>query len=409
MDHTIALIQKAHEGDKEAREQLVKENVGLIWSVVKRFYGRGTDAEDLFQIGSIGLLKAIDKFDLSYDVRFSTYAVPMISGEIKRFLRDDGMIKVSRSLKELSYKLFQAREEMTAALGREPTIEELSLELHVEKEEIVQAMEAGGEVESIYKPIHQKEGSEIRLMDKLVEKEHQEDRILDSMLLQQLLETLDKEERRLIYLRYFKNQTQSAVGKKLGISQVQVSRMEKKIMAACLFFCILAGRSRDLIQLCPCLFPILTVREELVHPLEIVGRRLGVSVIQAGKPQSQKRAAVVIAFIHYHNLGKCLDGRIVIGHIIRRRSRLIVAAAGNRIYALRQVIIPLLPVLPKGAPVDIQKQIGNAVLRIASGTVLFRCGHQCFIAFRRGGRGLYRLLGIRAVCTVGIQRPGHRA
>ena len=232
MDHTIALIQKAHEGDKEAREQLVKENVGLIWSVVKRFYGRGTDAEDLFQIGSIGLLKAIDKFDLSYDGRFSTYAVPMISGEIKRFLRDDGMIKVSRSLKELSYKLFQAREEMTAALGREPTIEELSLELHVEKEEIVQAMEAGGEVESIYKPIHQKEGSEIRLMDKLVEKEHQEDRILDSMLLQQLLETLDKEERRLIYLRYFKNQTQSAVGKKLGISQVQVSRMEKKIMAA---------------------------------------------------------------------------------------------------------------------------------------------------------------------------------
>ena len=232
MDHTIALIQKAHEGDKEAREQLVKENVGLIWSVVKRFYGRGTDAEDLFQIGSIGLLKAIDKFDLSYDVRFSTYAVPMISGEIKRFLRDDGMIKVSRSLKELSYKLFQAREEMTAALGREPTIEELSLELHVEKEEIVQAMEAGGEVESIYKPIHEKEGSEIRLMDKLVEKEHQEDRILDSMLLQQLLETLDKEERRLIYLRYFKNQTQSAVGKKLGISQVQVSRMEKKIMAA---------------------------------------------------------------------------------------------------------------------------------------------------------------------------------
>ena len=232
MDHTIALIQKAHEGDKEAREQLVKENVGLVWSVVKRFYGRGTDPEDLFQIGSIGLLKAIDKFDLSYDVRFSTYAVPMISGEIKRFLRDDGMIKVSRSLKELSYKLFQAREDMTAKLGREPTLEELSRVLKVEKEEIVQAMAAGGEVESIYKPIHQKEGSEIRLMDKLEEKEHQEEKILNCMLLQQLLETLDKEERRLIYLRYFQNQTQSAVGKKLGISQVQVSRMEKKIMEA---------------------------------------------------------------------------------------------------------------------------------------------------------------------------------
>ena len=230
MDHTIALIQKAHEGDKEAREQLVKENVGLIWCVVKRFYGRGTDPEDLFQIGSIGLLKAIDKFDLSYDVRFSTYAVPMISGEIKRFLRDDGMIKVSRSLKELAYKILQARESLTDRFGREPTIEELSEALHVEKEEIVQAMEAGSEVESIYKPIHQKEGNEIQLMDKLEEKERREEKILDHMLLKQLLETLDKEERQLIYMRYFQNQTQSAVGKVMGISQVQVSRMEKKIM-----------------------------------------------------------------------------------------------------------------------------------------------------------------------------------
>lgn len=230
MDHTIALIQKAHGGDKEAREQLVKENVGLIWCVVKRFYGRGTDPEDLFQIGSIGLLKAIDKFDLSYDVRFSTYAVPMISGEIKRFLRDDGMIKVSRSLKELAYKILQARESLTDRFGREPTIEELSEDLHVEKEEIVQAMEAGSEVESIYKPIHQKEGNEIQLMDKLEEKERREEKILDHMLLKQLLETLDKEERQLIYMRYFQNQTQSAVGKVMGISQVQVSRMEKKIM-----------------------------------------------------------------------------------------------------------------------------------------------------------------------------------
>ena len=232
MNRLARLMEQAHAGDKEARDRLVSENLGLVHAVTKRFANRGHDREELFQIGCIGLMKAVDKFDVSLNLAFSTYAVPMIAGEIRRFLRDDGMIKVSRSLKELSYKLFQAREEMTAALGREPTIEELSLELHVEKEEIVQAMEAGGEVESIYKPIHQKEGSEIRLMDKLVEKEHQEDRILDSMLLQQLLETLDKEERRLIYLRYFKNQTQSAVGKKLGISQVQVSRMEKKIMAA---------------------------------------------------------------------------------------------------------------------------------------------------------------------------------
>lgn len=230
MDHTIALIQKSHEGDKAAREQLVEENVGLIWCVVKRFYGRGLENEDLFQIGSIGLLKAIDKFDLSYDVKFSTYVVPMISGEIKRFLRDDGMIKVSRTLKELSYKIFQTREKLLDLLGREPTIEELAEKMQIDKEEIVEALEAGSEVESIYKPIHQKEGNEIRLMDKLEEKEHREEKILDHMLLQQLLGTLEKEERTLIYMRYFQDKTQSQVGKELGISQVQVSRMEKKIM-----------------------------------------------------------------------------------------------------------------------------------------------------------------------------------
>lgn len=230
MDHTIALIKRAHEGDKEARERLVEENVGLIWCVVKRFTGRGTDMEDLFQIGSIGLLKAIDKFDLTYDVKFSTYAVPMISGEIKRFLRDDGMIKVSRSLKELSYKTFLAREELIHQYGREPTLEELSEKLQVDKEEIVQAMEAGSEVESIYKVIHPSEGQEILLMDKLEEEERQEEKILNHMMLKQLLETLDKDERQLIYLRYFQNQTQSAVGKMLGISQVQVSRLEKRII-----------------------------------------------------------------------------------------------------------------------------------------------------------------------------------
>ncbi|HJB82357.1 MAG TPA: RNA polymerase sporulation sigma factor SigF [Candidatus Mediterraneibacter intestinavium] len=230
MDHTIALIKKSHDGDKAAREQLVEENVGLVWCIVKRFYGRGTEAEDLFQIGSIGLLKAIDKFDLSYDVKFSTYAVPMISGEIKRFLRDDGMIKVSRSLKELAYKSVQAREKLTDRLGREPTLEELAEETGAEKEEIVQAMEAGGEVESLYRPIHQKEGSEIRLLDRIEERERREEKILDTMVLKQLLETLDAQERQLIYLRYFADRTQSDVGKIMGISQVQVSRMEKRII-----------------------------------------------------------------------------------------------------------------------------------------------------------------------------------
>ena len=189
MDDTIALIRKSHSGDKAAREQLVKENVGLVHCVVKRFLERGAEREDLFQIGSIGLLKAIDKFDLTYNVKFSTYAVPLISGEIKRFLRDDGMIKVSRSLKEIAYKSVQARERLISSLGREPTIEELSEEVGVEREELVQAMEAGCEIESIYRPVHQKEGSEIRLLDKLEEKEKREDKILDLIVLKELRET----------------------------------------------------------------------------------------------------------------------------------------------------------------------------------------------------------------------------
>lgn len=230
MDRTTTLIEKSHQGDEEARAQLVQENAGLVWCAVKRFLHRGAEAEDLFQIGNIGLLKAIDKFDLSYEVKFSTYAVPMISGEIKRFLRDDGMIKVSRSLKELAYKSCACRERLQEAWGREPTITEIASELKVETEELLMAMDASSEIESLHKPIYQKEGQELRLMDKLPEQEEQEDRILDHMLLQELLTYLDKEERRLIYLRYFANQTQSQVGKELGISQVQVSRMEKKIL-----------------------------------------------------------------------------------------------------------------------------------------------------------------------------------
>ena len=182
------------------------------------------------RISSRSVLKAIDKFDLSYDVKFSTYAVPMISGEIKRFLRDDGMIKVSRSLKELAVRSLQTREKLTDRLGREPTLEELAGEMGVDKEEIVQAMEAGSEVESLYRPIHQKEGSEIRLLDKIEEKERKEDRILDRMVLKQLLETLEPKERQLIYLRYFAEKTQSDVGRIMGISQVQVSRLEKRIL-----------------------------------------------------------------------------------------------------------------------------------------------------------------------------------
>ena len=230
MDHTIALIRKSHDGDESARVQLVEENVGLVWCVVQRFYGRGVEPDDLFQIGSIGLLKAIDKFDVSFDVKFSTYAVPMISGEIKRFLRDDGLIKVSRSLKELSYKAYMTKERMQESLGREVTVEELANELGATMEELVLALDSGNEVESLYRPIYQKDGNEISLVDKLEEKEAQEEKIVNRLLLQQLLEELEKDARQLIYLRYFANKTQTEVGKVLGISQVQVSRLEKKIL-----------------------------------------------------------------------------------------------------------------------------------------------------------------------------------
>lgn len=230
MDHTIDLIRQAHEGDKDARERLVEENVGLIWCVVKRFIGRGCEPEDLFQIGSIGLLKAIDKFDLSYDVKFSTYAVPMITGEIKRFLRDDGMIKVSRSLKELAYRACRMQEELQEKNGRDPTVEELAGVLSVSAEDLLMAMEANGDIESLQKSIYQKDGQEIQLMDKLPGEKREEEQILDHLLLNDLLGTLGAKERQIIYLRYFADHTQSQIGEALGISQVQVSRMEKQIL-----------------------------------------------------------------------------------------------------------------------------------------------------------------------------------
>ena len=230
MEELTNLIRKAHEGDQQARDRLVLDNVGLVWSTVRHFGNRGCDPEDLFQIGTIGLLKAIDKFDLNYDVKFSTYAVPMIAGEIKRFLRDDGMIKVSRSLKELSYKAYLCREKLQERFGREPSVTELAGELGVEPEELMVALDASSEVESLHKPIYQSDGQEVSLMDRLPWRAEPEEEVLDHLLLKELLGGLEKEERQLIYLRYFADRTQAQAGKELGISQVQVSRLEKKIL-----------------------------------------------------------------------------------------------------------------------------------------------------------------------------------
>lgn len=230
MEDTMILIERSHHGDKEAREQLVEENVGLIWSVVKRFSGRGTDMEDLFQIGAMGLIKAIDKFDLSYDVKFSTYAVPMIIGEIKRFLRDDGIVKVSRTLKENYWKIRRESEQFVKQQGRDPTMEELSDLTGLAREEIAQALEATVEVESIYKPMQQKDGSEVYLLDRLESKERDMHQLLDQVVVQQLLKELPVDERKLITMRYLQDKTQTEVARVLGISQVQVSRMEKRVL-----------------------------------------------------------------------------------------------------------------------------------------------------------------------------------
>ena len=230
MDRTIELIKLAKEGDRKAREQVATENLGLVWSVVRRFAGRGHELEDLYQIGCIGLMKCIDKFDPDYDVKFSTYAVPMIMGEIKRFLRDDGMVKVSRSLKETAYKVYSVREQMMNEHGIEPTIEELASSLEIEKEDIVLALEAGSEVESIYKTIYQNDGNSIYLIDKLVSSEDESRQAVDRLALEELLGQLEEKERSIIRMRYFEDKTQTEIAGFLGISQVQVSRIEKKVL-----------------------------------------------------------------------------------------------------------------------------------------------------------------------------------
>ena len=224
-------------GDRSARDKLIEHNLRLVVYIAKRYETNPIFMEDLISIGTIGLIKAIDKFDLSYEVQFSTYAVPMITGEIKRFLRDDGPIRISRTLKENGWKVKQAAQKLAHSLGRDPSLEEIAAETGMEREDVVLAMEAGVEVESIYKTVYQSDGNEIQLLDKVaagggsgVWEDEEKDRLLNHMLLEQLLEELPEADRDLIRMRYFENMTQSEVAKNLGISQVQVSRLEKKIL-----------------------------------------------------------------------------------------------------------------------------------------------------------------------------------
>ncbi|MFS0643903.1 RNA polymerase sporulation sigma factor SigF [Siminovitchia sp. 179-K 8D1 HS] len=221
-------IKRSQAGDQEARDLLVEKNMRLVWSVVQRFLNRGYEPDDLFQIGSIGLLKSVDKFDLSYDVKFSTYAVPMIIGEIQRFIRDDGTVKVSRSLKELSNKIRRTKDELAKKNGRVPTVTEIADQLGVTVEDILMAQDAGRSPASIHETVYENDGDPITLMDQL--SDQAEHKWFDKIALEEAIRGLDERERLIVYLRYYKDQTQSEVAKRLDISQVQVSRLEKKIL-----------------------------------------------------------------------------------------------------------------------------------------------------------------------------------
>ncbi|RRJ66430.1 RNA polymerase sporulation sigma factor SigF [Paenibacillus oralis] len=222
------LIALSQAGDNAARDRLVGCNIRLVWSVVQRFMNRGYEPEDLFQIGCIGLLKSVDKFDLSYDVKFSTYAVPMIIGEIQRFLRDDGTLKVSRSLKEMANKVRKKKDELSKLMGRLPTVKEVAEELGVTPEDVVFAQEANKPPASIHETVFENDGDPITLMDQIADES--QERWFDKLALHEAIDGLTDRERLIVYLRYYRDQTQSEVATRLGISQVQVSRLEKKIL-----------------------------------------------------------------------------------------------------------------------------------------------------------------------------------
>ncbi|PYZ94438.1 RNA polymerase sporulation sigma factor SigF [Salipaludibacillus keqinensis] len=227
-DEVKQLIELAQKGDRKARDRIVQHNTRLVWSVVQRFLNRGYDQEDLFQIGCIGLIKSVDKFDLSYEVKFSTYAVPMIIGEIQRFLRDDGTVKVSRSIKETANHIRKMNDELSKTLGRVPTVQEIASKLDLSPEEVVFAQEANRQLASIHETVYENDGDPITILDQI---SAQEDvKWFDKIALRDEIEKLNEREKLIIYLRYYKDQTQSQVAERLGISQVQVSRLEKKIL-----------------------------------------------------------------------------------------------------------------------------------------------------------------------------------
>ena len=225
------LLENAKNGDTEATKLIIEANLHLVTSLSKKFLNRGYEYDEIFQVGCIGLIKAVNNFDSSFQVKFSTYAVPMIIGEIRRFIRDDGIMRISRSIKTNIITIHFAKEELEAKLHREPTIEEISNYCNIDKEEVILATEAALNVNYLYDTVHQDDGAAVLLIDKIGEKNIQNDNILDKLALKEAISQLEDRERKIIILRYFKDKTQKEVAKMLGISQVQVSRIEKRVLS----------------------------------------------------------------------------------------------------------------------------------------------------------------------------------
>mgnify|MGYP001639092290 FL=1 len=221
------LLKKAAEGDKKAREELISGNLKLVLSVIRRFSGRGENPDDLFQVGCIGLIKAIDNFDLSHGVKFSTYAVPMIIGELRRYLRDNTPIRVSRSVRDLAYKALSVKDELSAKLSREPNIEEIAAKLGVPKEDVALALDAIADPVSLYEPVYSENGDSVYVMDKVCDVSNTDESWLESIAISQAIDKLSPREKRIINLRFFEGRTQMEVADEISISQAQVSRLEK--------------------------------------------------------------------------------------------------------------------------------------------------------------------------------------
>lgn len=228
----MELIKKSQNGDKFARDYLVEGNIKLILSVIKKFNNRGENLDDLFQVGSIGLLKAIDNFDFTHGVKFSTYAVPMIIGEIRRYLRDNSKVRIPRSLKDIAYKALQYKEQYLKENGKEPLIEDIAKNLNVDEIDVIMAIEAIQEPVSIYTPIYSSGGDEIYLMDQIASEEYDESKKINSLIIDEGIRKLNPRLKNIIYSRYFENKTQVEIADELGISQAQVSRLEKAALKA---------------------------------------------------------------------------------------------------------------------------------------------------------------------------------